>query len=64
MNTVSKIIDQLGGTAAVARLCEIKPSSVSEWKARNVIPKAQMKYLMLLRPDVDWAVLRGNREAA
>lgn len=47
----SEIIDRLGGTTAVARLCEIEPPSVSEWKKRG-IPKAQLKYLRLLRPDV------------
>ena len=28
----NKIIDALGGTTAVARLCEIKPPSVAEWR--------------------------------
>ncbi|MFA6904372.1 MAG: hypothetical protein WC236_14955 [Gallionellaceae bacterium] len=47
----SKIIDELGGTSAVAELCEIKPSSVSEWRV-NGIPKARRKYLEVLRPDI------------
>lgn len=47
----SEIIDQLGGTAEVARLCRIKPPSVSEWR-RTGIPDARRQYLELLRPDV------------
>lgn len=47
----SKIIDKLGGTAAVARLCKVKQPSVSEWR-RYGIPRARLQYLELLRPDV------------
>lgn len=46
----SKIIDALGGTAEVARICKIKPPSVSEWR-RCGIPGARRQYLALLRPD-------------
>ena len=46
-----KIIDALGGTSATARLCEIDPASVSEWRKAG-IPKARMMYLRLARPDV------------
>ena len=46
----SDIIDQLGGTSAVARLCEVKPPSVSEWRL-NGIPAARRQYLQLLRPE-------------
>lgn len=48
----NKIIDALGGTSAVARLCEIKPPSVSEWRATGSIPKARLMFLKLARPDV------------
>lgn len=48
----SKIIDELGGTAAVAKLCQVQTPSVSEWRSRNVIPRARLMYLKLLRPDV------------
>lgn len=47
----NKIIDDLGGTGKVAALCDVKPPSVSEWRKVG-IPKAQRRYLMLLRPDV------------
>lgn len=45
------IIDALGGTSEVARLCQVKPPSVSEWR-ENGIPQARLMYLRLLRPDV------------
>ena len=48
----NQIIDALGGTSAVARMCEIRPPSVSGWRARGRIPKAQLMYLKLARPDV------------
>lgn len=47
----SQIIDALGGTTAVARLCECEPPSVSEWR-RKGIPKARLLYLKAIRPDV------------
>jgi hypothetical protein len=48
--TDSEIIDRLGGTTEVARICQIKPPSVSEWRATG-IPPARRQYLELLRPD-------------
>ena len=48
---VSAIIERLGGTGATAELCEIKPPSVSEWKANNRIPKARELFLRVVRPD-------------
>jgi hypothetical protein len=47
----SEIIDKLGGTAAVARLCKVRSPSVSEWRSRG-IPTARRQFLELLRPDV------------
>lgn len=47
----SEIIDELGGTAAVAKLCDVRQPSVSEWR-RFGIPKAREQYLRLLRPDL------------
>ena len=49
--TDSEIIDRLGGTTEVARICQIKPPSVSEWRTTG-IPPARRQYLELLRPDV------------
>ncbi|MDA8254401.1 MAG: hypothetical protein M0Z99_01970 [Betaproteobacteria bacterium] len=52
MNTsnASEIIERLGGTNAVARLCQVKPPSVSEWKT-NGIPRARLMFLQAVRPD-------------
>jgi len=47
----SQIIDALGGTAAVARLCDVKQPSVSDWR-KNGLPKARRMYLQAIRPDV------------
>jgi len=47
----NKIIDDLGGTSEVAKLCDCKPSSVSEWRVTG-IPKARILYLKAIRPDV------------
>jgi hypothetical protein len=49
----SKIIDDLGGTSAVAAMFEppIKPPSVSEWRKKG-IPDSRRQTLKLLRPDV------------
>lgn len=47
----NKIIDALGGTAAVAKLCKVKPPSVSEWRT-NGIPDARLQFLEVIRPDV------------
>lgn len=46
-----QIIDALGGTNEVARLCEIQPPSVSDWRHLGV-PKARLMFLRLARPDV------------
>lgn len=45
------IVDSMGGTAAVAKLFGIKPSSVSDWKI-NGIPDARKFSIRLLRPDL------------
>jgi hypothetical protein len=49
--TPSEIIDRLGGTTETAKLCEIKPPSVSDWRKFG-IPKAQLKFLKAVRPDI------------
>ncbi|MFY3552910.1 hypothetical protein [Achromobacter insolitus] len=46
----SEIIDALGGTAAVARLCKVKDPSVSDWR-KTGIPAARRMYLETIRPD-------------
>ncbi|WP_025138110.1 hypothetical protein [Achromobacter sp. DH1f] len=46
----SDIIDRLGGTAAVARLCKVKDPSVSDWR-KGGIPSARRMFLETIRPD-------------
>lgn len=46
-----KIIDALGGTSATARLCEINPASVCEWRHAG-IPKPRMMFLRLAQPQI------------
>ena len=49
--TPSAIIDALGGTSEVARLCNVKAPSVSEWRVRGIPPAREM-YLRAVRPEV------------
>ena len=44
-------IAELGGNAKVARLCDIKPQSVIDWK-NNGIPRARIPYLKLKFPNL------------
>lgn len=47
----SKIIDDLGGTSEVAKLCRVKMPSVSWWRKQG-IPEARLMYLKVIRPDI------------
>lgn len=47
----TQIIDALGGTFKVAKLCQVKPPSVSEWRKEG-IPPARLMYLKVIRPDI------------
>ena len=47
----NKIIDDLGGTSAVAQICNVTTGAVSQWR-HDGIPEARLMYLKLLRPDV------------
>ena len=49
-NVANALIDRLGGTSAVARICECKPPSVHEWRT-NGIPKARLQFLRLAYPE-------------
>lgn len=43
------VIDRLGGTTAVARICECKPPSVHQWRIDG-IPKPRLQFLRLAYP--------------
>lgn len=47
----NEVIDKLDGTGAVAKLCEVSPGAVSQWR-KDGIPPARLMYLKLARPDV------------
>lgn len=56
----SEIIDQLGGTAKVAELCEVSPPAVSQWRESG-IPNSRLMFLRLARPDVFGKVKKPRR---
>lgn len=47
----SKIIDALGGTAKVAKICHVSDPAVSQWR-EDGIPEARLMYLKLKFPSV------------
>lgn len=47
----SKIIDQFGGTVAVARICNVSSQAVSKWRKEG-IPESRFMYLKLLKPEL------------
>ena len=55
MNTpqaiATRVIEAFGGTAAVARLCNVRNPSVSNWKKRG-FPEAREQLFRVLRPDL------------
>ena len=46
---INSVIDLIGVTE-LAKICEIAPQAVSQWKL-NGIPKARLQYLKLLMPE-------------
>lgn len=51
MMTDSEIIDALGGTSAVADLCEVTTGAVSQWR-QDGIPRARLLFFKAIRPDL------------
>ena len=47
----NQVIDQIGGTSEVARICDVTVGAVSQWRT-NGIPRARMMYLQVIRPDL------------
>ncbi len=48
----TNIIEKLGGSGEVAKLCEVTVGAVSQWKTSGKIPKPRAMYLRAIRPDV------------
>lgn len=61
---IPKLIDSIGGTSAVARICNVQPPSVSEWRKKGQFPADRCPAIEHatggavtceeLRPDVAW----------
>lgn len=51
-NDAITITDAMGGPTATAKFFGIEQPSVSEWRARGVIPRARLRHLQDVRPDV------------
>ncbi|CAM4336759.1 hypothetical protein GCM10027287_30820 [Bordetella muralis] len=49
--TDGDLIDALGGTSEVARLCDLTTGAVSQWR-NNGIPRAWKKFLRLAKPRI------------
>ncbi len=73
---VSQIIRELGGPVSIGRHLGIRSQAISLWIHKNRIPAERVPQLERLarqigsrvraeqmRPDVDWAVLRGTATA-
>ncbi|QOD81870.1 YdaS family helix-turn-helix protein [Chromobacterium haemolyticum] len=67
---IRDIIKAAGGASAIAAVLQIRSSAVNNWPQRGYIPAAHCPTLERLsagayrceqmRPDVEWAVLRGS----
>jgi DNA-binding transcriptional regulator YdaS (Cro superfamily) len=54
----NKIIDDMGGTSAVARLFGVTPGAVTQWRSKG-IPSARLMCLRLMNPNTDWSAFDG-----
>lgn len=67
---ITEVIEALHGTSAVARICNVKPPSVSEWRRNGRFPEAKCPAIELeskgqypcevLRPDVQWVRVKDK----
>ena len=57
----SAVIDALGGTTATAKICEVEPQAVSQWRASG-IPRARLMYLKLAHPKA-FRLARKSKQA-
>lgn len=57
-----RVIADLGGTSATAKLCKTSLSAISQWK-ENGIPDYRLDFLKLARPDVFEALEREDHPA-
>lgn len=62
MNT-QKLLETIGGQAAIAKECEISDSAVSQWASDDHLPNARAKYLRLAHPGPHWAQWDAHQAA-
>lgn len=55
------VIDRLGGTGAVARICEVDPASISGWRKKG-IPKARVQFLRVVYPEAFLPLMPQTKE--
>lgn len=69
MNAIERATHAVGGATALAEALSVSPQAITNWKARGVpvdrcidIERATNGTVRCedLRPDVDWAYLRGT----
>lgn len=58
MNDAILVTDAMGGATATAKFFGIEQPSVSEWRSRGVIPRARLRHLQDVKPEVLPAHLR------
>lgn len=47
----SRLIDAVGGTSEAARICEVSPQAVTQWRKAG-IPRARLMFLRLRFPQL------------
>jgi len=52
MNDAIFVTDAMGGVTATAKFFGIEQPSVSEWRSRGVIPRARLRHLQDVKPEV------------
>lgn len=62
----NKIIDELGGTSAVAELCGLTTGAISQWRtSKNGIPKGWIKFFKEVHPNLfEESIKRATKKAA
>ena len=67
-NAIRRAVEAVGGQAALARALDVKPPTVNQWvSGQRPVPTERCPEIEAatgvrceeLRPDVNWAVLRG-----
>ena len=60
---ISEIIFKLGGTGSVSKLLKTNPSTISNWKKNNKIPKSYINKLDLLLKERNLDIYMEHKES-